>query len=205
MTEENTVENQQGNSEERPEDTGPQAEDRVQPYMVFRTKEEHQNHLDNIVKGRLERAEKKAAQDREKAAQEARDKALEDQKDWEKLALERSNRIQVLEKEKEEFVANQQHAEDLQKRLDNLEDRLKATIKGPLELVPELFRPFVQDMSVEEQAQWLETNAEKLGEPQSPSGSRPSPRAVASGDRSQATQKDQEALERYEQAMRGAF
>ena len=47
-------------------------------------------------------------------------------------------------------------------RVSGLETRLKGIIKPKLEQVPELFRPFVEAMGVEEQAEWFEKNAEKL-------------------------------------------
>ena len=53
-------------------------------------------------------------------------------------------------------------------------------IKPQLEAVPELFRPFVESMTVEEQAEWLEKNAEKLDTPNGhtrPAGSRPTGKA----------------------------
>ena len=46
--------------------------------------------------------------------------------------------------------------------------------------MPELYRPFLADMAVEKQAEWLEQNAEKLGAPNGkPAGSRPTGRPAA--------------------------
>lgn len=157
-----------------------------EPFKSFGSKEEHDKYIEGVLKERLERKDRKAQEEREKAEREAREKALSDQEDWKRLAEERTNTIAEKEKKIEELSTFETATDVANERVEMLEERLKGLISPQLERVDELYRPFVESMPVEEQAEWLEKNAEKLGggtangsgssAGQRPSGSRPTGR-----------------------------
>ena len=154
-----------------------------EPFKAFTSKEEHDKYIEGILRERLERKDRKAQEEREKAEREAREKALSDQEDWKRLAEERTNTIDEKEKKIEELSAFETATDLANERVQLLEERLQGLISPQLERVDELYRPFVESMPVEEQAEWLEKNAEKLGgvgtngsPGERPSGSRPTGR-----------------------------
>lgn len=71
--------------------------------------------------------------------------------------------VEKRDKTIEELNARVAELEKSDKRVGDLEERLRGQIKPKLEQVPELYRTFVEAMDVETQAEWFEQNAEKLG------------------------------------------
>lgn len=138
-----------------------------------------QEQVDQIVAERLKRKEKQAEAEKEKAQAEAREQTLKEQEDYKGLVEEYKGTIS----KKDEQIAELQEIETAvnlaNERVETLETLASGLIKPQLELVDELYRPFVEKMPVEEQAQWLIDNAEKLSGSQvpRPAGSRPTGRA----------------------------
>ena len=168
--------------EDRTEGTeeGAQATEAAEPYRAFKSKDELQAFIDASLKERLERKDRKAEEERSEAERKAREDALKEQEDWKRLAEERTNTIAEKDRRIEELSALETERDSANERTQALEERLKGLIKPQLEAVPELYRPFVEKMTVEEQAEWLEQNAEKLGTQNGPgraAGSRPTGRA----------------------------
>ncbi len=169
--------------EDPPEDNDDKPE---QPFKAFASRKEHDAYVEAALKERLERKDKKLAEEKAETERLAREKALKDQEDWKKLAGEHAETIEQKNGRISELEQIAEERNMLQTRVTDLEDRLKGVMKPRLEAVPELFRPFVESMTVEEQAKWLEDNAEKIetnGE-QRPRGSRPTgqPRRETNAD-----------------------
>lgn len=138
-----------------------------------------QAELEHELGKRLERERSKAEREREEGERKAREKALQDGEDWKKLAEERSQSLHAKEEVIKEFETKAENSKAKDERISKLEEMLKAQMKASLESVPEIFRPFVEGMVVEKQADWLRQNADKLEGPapkRMPTGSRPSPR-----------------------------
>jgi hypothetical protein len=173
VQDENVEENGQDDVQVTPEDDG--------PYRSFASKKEHDDYMESALKERLARKDRKLAEEKAEAERAAREKALQDQEDWKTLADERSSIIETQAKQIEELEVVENERDTATERVTALEKRLQGLIKPQLEAVPELYRPFVEKMTVEEQAEWLEKNAEKLGTqhgPGRPAGSRPTGRAA---------------------------
>jgi myosin heavy subunit len=172
-----------------------------QPFKTFNSKNEHDAYLEAALKERLERKDRKLAEEKEKTEREAREAALKDQENWKQLAEERTNTITEKDKRIEELQSLEGERDTHKERAETLEARLSGLIKPQLEAVPELFRA---DMPVEKQAEWLEANAEKLGAPsgvQKPAGSRPTGRPQTPPK----AEADKEARERQRQARVSAI
>ncbi len=156
------------------------------PFKAFATKAEHDAYVEAALKERLERKDKKLAEEKAETERLAREKALKDQEDWKKLAGEHAETIEQKNRRISELEQTAEERNMLQTRVTDLEDRLKGVMKPRLEAVPELFRPFVESMTVEEQAKWLEDNAEKIetNGDHRPRGSRPTgaPRRETNAD-----------------------
>lgn len=142
-----------------------------------------QEDVDRIVSERLERERRKAERDKEETQRKAREAALQEQEDYKKLAEERKETLSEREKRISELEAVETERDTARGRIEALEERLKGIIKPRLETVPELFRPFVESLSVEEQAEWFEKNSDKLEAPENgrPRGSRPTGRPQGGG------------------------
>lgn len=181
--------------EEETQEEGTQEEKPAEPYKAFSSKKEHDDYLEGVLKERLERKDRKAQEDKEKAERKAREEALKEQGKFKEIAeqheatiADKDQRIQELE-----GVASERDA--LQDRLESQEKLLKDMVKPGLERVPEMFRGLVEEKTVEEQAEWLKNNAEKLTGDSGPIGSPASPRASQNNNRGQQD-KEVEAAER---------
>jgi hypothetical protein len=176
-----------------------------EPYKSYATKQEHQDAMETWLKDRLERKDKALAEEKAETERKAREAALKDQENWKQLAEERTTTITEKDKRIEELQAVEGERDSHKERAETLEARLSGLIKPQLEAVPELFRPFLADMPVEKQAEWLEKNAEKLGTPQNgaarPAGSRPTGRAQTPPK----AEADKEAREMQRQARVSAI
>ena len=161
-----------------PEDAPEEVEDGAEDRNAESTEPKYsQADLDRIAGKTRDEERKKFERKREEAERKAREKALQDQEDWKKLAEERN---EVLGQKDEELSTASTALEIANERNDLLEGLVGGFIKDKLELVDELTRPFLEEKPVEEQAQWLIENAEKLSgtatNGQRPSGSRPTGR-----------------------------
>ncbi len=145
-----------------PSDDPPADETPTEPFKAFASKKEHDDYLETKLKERLERKDRKLAEEKAEAERQAREKALKDNEDWKKLAGEHAETISQKNARIEELQGAETERDTLKERVEALEERLKGVMKPRLEAVPELFRPFVEGMTVEEQAKWLEDNEEKL-------------------------------------------
>lgn len=114
-----------------------------------------QAEVDEIVKGRLERAKTQAQKDAEKARSEAEAKALEDGAQWQKLAEKRAGQVADLEKRIAELEAG---VEPAKRNAAALQKHVEAQLAG----VPEHIKALLTRMDAAEQLEWLSANADKL-------------------------------------------
>lgn len=170
-----------------------------------------QDDVNRIVSERLER-ERTNQPAREDIEAEVRnsieadlraEKAKEDE-DWESYAsglaeqvIARDEKLTALKTDKETAT---QERDALKERVENLEKRVKASVKKRVESVPESLRPLVNEAiankTPEEQETWLEKNAASFAAPQDPLGSPATPAGSRNnGDKEQ--DKQVEAQERY--------
>lgn len=151
-------------SEEKNTPTVEEAPDPATPeaYKQFASKQEHDEYINTVIEDRLKRKDQKLEEDKERIEREAKQKALKDNEDWKALAQTHAETIEKHEKKIEGLQSQVQQQAEVEDRNKGLETRLRGIIKPKLEQVPELFRPFVEGMGVEEQAEWFEKNADKL-------------------------------------------
>lgn len=115
-----------------------------------------QADVDNIVKERLERAQKKAEQDAAKAAKKAEEENLAKNQEFEKLAKQRQTRVTELEAELETLKPFQEQAEKYKKALE-------ADLKARTEKLPGHIKTLLEKMDPVEQIEYLTANAKELG------------------------------------------
>lgn len=161
-----------------------------------------QEDVDRIVSERLEREKRKQEKDREKAEQKAREDALKEQGKFEEIAERHERTIEERDQRISELEAEVSEKKDLQERTATLEDRLRGLIKPQLERVPELTKPFVEKMTAEEQAEWLEKNSEKLTGPSDPLGSPETPRPPREKNGNREADKEADEAQRQRVAAR---
>lgn len=173
-----------------------EAAETPEPFKAFSSKKEHDDYLEARLKERLERKDKKLAEEREETERKAREQALRDQENWQKLAEEREQTITTQESRIGELKAVEGERDAANERVSALEERLKGVIKPRLEAVPELYRSFVESMTVEKQAEWFEQNGEKLAPDnptdQRPRGSRPTGQTQRPGEDDAAAKRARE-------------
>ncbi len=100
-----------------------------------------------------------AARTAERLKKEREEAEAEKQGEYEKLAVERKQRISELEPELEE---TQQVRDAAVERVEELEKRLAAIIEPQVEALPEYVRALLEDKSPDEVADWLSANQDKL-------------------------------------------
>ena len=188
------------------EDKGGASEEKQEKKGAFT-----QDDVNRIISERLEREREKqpSREDierevRESIEAEIRQEKAREEGDYETLVTELADKVTERDEQiknlKEKLKEAQGTSQNTSERVEALESRLKGTIKPQLERIPEMFRGFVEEKSVEEQAAWLEKNAEKLQGPQDPIGSPETPRAANNKNRTK--EQDKEVAE---QQRRQAF
>ena len=178
----------------------PKEEKKEQPFKAFSSKKEHDDYVEGLLKERLARKDKKAEEEKAEAERKAREDALKEQGKFKEIAEQHEQTIANKDQRIQELESQQVEQESLQERIEALEGRLKGLIKPNAERVPEMFREWFEEKSVEEQAAWLEKNAENLQGPQEPIGSPETPRAANGKNRTK--EQDKEVAE---QQRRQAF
>jgi hypothetical protein len=183
-------------NEEKKEEVPEEGQEEA-PFKTYATKEEHDAYLESALKDRLARKDRKLQEEKAEAERAAREKALKDQEDWKRLYEESTETIEDKNQRITELEAVEGERDSLKELAESREKLLAKIIKPQLEVVPELYRPFLADMPVEKQAEWLEKNAEKLGASGAngggkPAGSRPTGRP-ASPPRAEADKEAREA------------
>ena len=146
------------------------------PYrrLEFKTKEEEEAHYNSIFSERDGRIRKNIREEEQKALleklgvetfEEVED-AFGEYQELQAATETESERVKREEEAKKEARkqrdAIKTERDTLQERVDTLEGLVKSSNAAKLERVPEVFRPFVENMTAEDQAKWFEDNEEKL-------------------------------------------
>lgn len=175
---EEAIEEEGAEEERKPRIDGRAEQNPDEVFQLYKEGKLHtQDDVERQIHKRVGREKEKAERSKQQAQRQAREKALQDQEDWKKLAEERTETITEKDQRISELETVEAERDQANERVATLEKRLSGVIKDKLELVDELYRPFLKDMPVEKQADWLEKNAEKLGAPNGkPAGSRPTGR-----------------------------
>lgn len=152
---------------------------------------------EEIVRQRLERereqAKLEAEEERRKTEEKAKRDALKDQEQYKELSDTQAAEIA----EKDTAIEDLKVIAD---RVGNLEKRLETVVKSRLEGLAKPYQDLLAKMSVEERADWLDTNAELLETTGKPGGSPASPTAIAGGSRAAQHKEDQAAAEHQRRA-----
>lgn len=134
-----------------------------------------QDDVDRIVSERLRREREKQEREQEEARRKAREEALKEQGKYKEIAEQHAQTISDKDERIRALEGQLEEASSYKERYEALEERYARMIEDRLSVVPEPFRPLLEQMSVTERADWLEKNAEKLGAAPEmrPRGSRP--------------------------------
>ena len=114
-----------------------------------------QEELDRQIAIRLERANKKAADEAAKAAKKAEEDALTKNQEFEKLANTRQTRIEELEKDLTSF-------EEVKAQAEKYKAALEAHLKAQTEKLPKHIKTLLEKMDPVEQIEYLTANAKEL-------------------------------------------
>jgi len=131
-------------------------EEQSAPFMTFSSKEEYDKHVEDQLKDRLARKDRKSKEEREKAEAEARRKALEDQQKYQELyENEAVPKIQALEGQVEKL---ERYEEVVSNYSQSLIDQLTLP-KGVVKLLDK--------MDPIERLEWYTENSADFAEPPS--------------------------------------
>lgn len=152
---------------------------------------------EEIVRQRLERereqAKLEAEEERRKTEEKAKRDALKDQEQYKELSDTQAAEIAEKDTAIEDLKVIAQRVKDLEKRLETV-------VTSRLEGLAKPYQDLLAKMSVEERADWLDTNAELLEATGKPGGSPASPTAIAGGSRTAQHKEDQIAAEHQRRA-----
>lgn len=115
-----------------------------------------QAEVDQIIKERLERAQKKSESEAEKARKKAEEEALTKNNEFQKLAEQRQVRLDELEKGQSEFEAVKEQADKYKGALDK-------QLKVVKEKLPKHILPLLDKMDPIEAMDYIAKNAKDLG------------------------------------------
>jgi len=148
-----------------------------QPAISFASEAEFQKRVDDMLRERLEREQKKA----EKTAQKAREAALAEQAakngEWQQLAEQRAARLTDMETQLATLEATTTKAQRYEQALGKQVETLRRE-------VPKHLLPLLDKLDVAEQLEWLAANREQLAPPKT-TGVPATPRAQGSTDAAQ--------------------
>lgn len=123
---------------------------------------EQQKHIDKLIAERLERAKRKAEDDRkaelEKAAAEAEKQRLAEQGQYKELAEKAQARVTELETQLEELAT-------LKERLPKLEGALQSQLATAKKDLPKHLLELLEKQDIIEQLEYLASHAEELRKP----------------------------------------
>jgi molecular chaperone GrpE (heat shock protein) len=188
-----TIENQQPTTEDA---TGqPQGEQnggqggQQQPAISFATEAEFQKRVDDMLKERLEREQKKAEQKALKAKEEALAEAATKNGEWQQLAEQRAARLTELETQLATLDATTTKAQRYEAALGKQVEALRKEL-------PKHLLPLLDKLDVAEQLEWLAANREQLA-PTKTTGVPATPRAQGNTDATAQEQARQQSASFY--------
>jgi molecular chaperone GrpE (heat shock protein) len=170
------------------EQNGGQGEQQ-QPAISFASEAEFQKRVDDMLKERLEREQKKA----EKTALKAREDALAEQAakngEWQQLAEQRAARLTDMETQLATLESTTTKAQ-------RYEQALSRQVEAQRKDLPKHLLPLLDKLDVVEQMEWLAANREQLAPPKT-TGVPATPRAQGSTDAAAQEQARQQSASFY--------
>lgn len=131
-----------------------------------------QEQLDQIVAERLERKDKKQAEEKAETERKARESALEDQEKYKELSEQRGEELVGLKSQTETLEAER---DDWKTKAEGYEEILQGQWESRKEGVPDYVLDAISERSISDRLKYLDDHADKFGQTngQRPAGSRP--------------------------------
>lgn len=165
MTDEKKEEGTEETTDPTAESKNPETKGEATPGPIPYDRFQEVNKRAKEAEARLQALEKQE-KERQAEAEKERAKKLKEQEQFQQLA----------EEWEEKFNEASPQLEAAQKKLSEFEAIVEAQVAAQRERVPEIYRPLLEAMPLENQLQWLTNNADKLsdekprGIPQTPKG-----------------------------------
>lgn len=160
-----------------------------QPAISFASEAEFQKRVDDMLKERLEREQKKADQKAQKAREDALAEQAAKNGEWQQLAEQRAARLTDMETQLATLEATTTKAQRYEQALGKQVETLRKD-------VPKHLLPLLDKLDVAEQLEWLAANREQLAPPK-PTGVPATPRAQGGLDAAAQEQARQQSATFY--------
>lgn len=160
-----------------------------QPAISFASEADFQKRVDDMLKERLEREQKKADQRAQKAREDAQAEAAAANGEWQKLAEQRAAKVTEMETQLAGLDATTTKAQRYEAALGKQVEILRKD-------VPKHLVPLLDKLDVVEQLEWLAANREQLAPPKT-SGVPATPRAQGNSDAAAQEQARQQSASFY--------
>jgi vacuolar-type H+-ATPase subunit E/Vma4 len=188
-----TIEDQQPTTEDatgqpQGEQNGGQGEQQ-QPAISFASEAEFQKRVDDMLKERLEREQKKAERAAQKAREDAQAEAAAANGQWQQLAEQRAARLTDMETQLATF-------DEATAKLQRYEKALRTQVESLSKDLPKHLTPLLSKLDPIEQLTWLAENREQLAPPKT-TGVPATPRAQGSTDAAAQEQARQQSASFY--------
>jgi MFS superfamily sulfate permease-like transporter len=129
------------------------------PFISFASEAEFQTAIDERLKKRLEREQRKAEELAQKARDEAEAKALADQQEWQKLAEKHGKSAETLKAELDTRLAD---LEAVNQRIERAEEALAGYLKAEKEGLPESVLELLEKLDPVDQLAYLTKHRDAL-------------------------------------------
>lgn len=183
----------------------PEEETVEKPFLAFGSKQEHDEYLERTLKDRLERKDRKLAEEKEATERAAREKALEEQGEFKSIA----------EQKKEELVERDATISEKDTRIAELEAELEAMkphresnearAKEMMENVPESVKELLADRDPLKQLEWLDKNPELSGVSNGKPKGSPATGPVRRKNNDASAEQDEAAKQQHRQGAHAAM
>lgn len=127
--------------------------------ITFTTEAEFQKRVDDMLKERLERERKKAADAAQKAREEAEQEAAAKNGEWQKLAEQHGAKVKELTAQ---FDTLSGQVETLTAQKERLETALRAQLENARKDLPKPVLSLLEKQDIVDQLEWLATNRAEL-------------------------------------------
>ncbi len=156
------------------------------PAIAFATEEEFQKRVEDMLKERLDRANKKTEEAAKKAREQAEQEAAAKNGEWQKLAEQRGTKLGELEAAQTTLTSQ---VETLTTQAARLEKALRAQLDGLRRDVPKPVMALLDKLDPVEQLEWLAANREQVGAGKQGVPGTPKPAGAKDADKQAAAQK----------------
>lgn len=172
------------------------------PFLAFASKEEHDQYLETTLKTRLERKDRKLAEEKEATERAAREKALEEQGEFKSIAEQKQETIVEKDATISEKDTRIAELEATTVELTPHRESNEARAKEMMENVSEAVKELLEDKDPLKQLDWLDKHPEHAGISNGrPKGSRAT--GKARGDKTE--EPNEQAINRQRQTTSSAF